>query len=453
MTDLIHAARRAAASLLFVLLAVPAFAQSQATTGEVKGRIVDAQGAVLPGVSVTRPQRGQRLRSDGRHRRSGAVHDAAAAARHLSRCRWSWPGSPRAKRPAQLTVGASVTLNQTLQLTGVAETITVSAASPLVETSTSIRTVDRRQRGDRQPADQRPPLPGLRHPDPDRPDRHLARPAVVRRPARHQLQRQHRRRRLQPAVLRRPARRRTQQQRLHGAAGRGAGVPGDRRRLLGRVRAIDGRSGQRGDQVGRQPGGRRRRSTSTATATWPTRTPSTRPRRRPSSSSAAAIGGPIQRDRLFFFGAYEQQIFRNERAVAFNLTGIPRHGRQRRGLRLLPRPRRGLRGHQRRHRAARQGRLPVAGRQPRRRALQLQHQQGAELECHRQCARGHHDQRAQQQRHREERLEHRRRPVHQRAALQPAVRGAGASTRAKSGLARPTRRARRSRTTSATTAR
>ena len=57
---------------------------------------------------------------------------------------------------------------------------------------------------------------------------------------------------------------------------------------------------------------------------WPTRTPSISRRRRPSSSSAAAVGGPIQRDRLFFFGAYEQQIFRNERAVAFNLTGIPR---------------------------------------------------------------------------------------------------------------------------------
>ena len=49
-------------------------------------------------------------------------------------------GFATAERPAQLTVGASVTLNQTLQLTGVAETITVSAASPLVETSTSIRT-------------------------------------------------------------------------------------------------------------------------------------------------------------------------------------------------------------------------------------------------------------------------------------------------------------------------
>ncbi|MGF2075584.1 hypothetical protein, partial [Enterococcus casseliflavus] len=36
------------------------------------------------------------------------------------------------------------------------------------------------------------------------------------------------------------------------------------------------------------------------------------------------VGFPLQRDRLFFFGAYEQQIFRNERAVAFNLTGIPR---------------------------------------------------------------------------------------------------------------------------------
>ena len=53
MTHLIPAARRAAAALLFVLLAVPAFAQSQATTAELNGRIVDAQGGVLPGVTVT----------------------------------------------------------------------------------------------------------------------------------------------------------------------------------------------------------------------------------------------------------------------------------------------------------------------------------------------------------------------------------------------------------------
>ena len=255
MTDLIRAARRAAASVLFVLLAVPAFAQSQATTGEVKGRIVDAQGAVLPGVSHHRPQRCQRLRPDRRHRRSGAVHDAAAAARQLR----GVDGAGRLRHGA--APGASSPSARRSPSTRRCS----SPASPKRSPSPPPRRWSRRrrrsgrnrgQRGDRQPADQRAPLPGLRHPDPDRPDRHLARPAVVRRPARHQLERQHRRRRLQPAVLRRPARRRTEQQRLHGAPGRGAGVPGDRRRLLGRVRPIDRRAGQRGDQVGRQPGGR-----------------------------------------------------------------------------------------------------------------------------------------------------------------------------------------------------
>ena len=202
-----------------------------------------------------------------------------------TRCRWSWPGfATRAASGAahRRRVGHPQPDAAAHRRRRNDHRLRQLAAGRDVDVDPD---VDRGQRGDRQPADQRAPLPGLRHPDPDGPDRHLARPAVVRRPARHQLERQHRRRRLQPAVLRRPARRRAQQQRLHGAAGRGAGVPGDCRRLLGRVRAIDGRAGQRGDQVGRQPGGRRQRSTSTATASWPTRTPSISKRRRPSSSS------------------------------------------------------------------------------------------------------------------------------------------------------------------------
>ena len=35
------------------LAAVPAFAQSQATTAEINGRITDSQGGVLPGATVT----------------------------------------------------------------------------------------------------------------------------------------------------------------------------------------------------------------------------------------------------------------------------------------------------------------------------------------------------------------------------------------------------------------
>ena len=252
MTHLRHAARRAAVTLLLVLLAVPVFAQSQATTAELNGRVVDAQGGVLPGVTVT-------ARNEATGYVRTAVTDEAG--------RFTLPllppgtyavsmelaGFASSQRQAVLTVGASVTVNQALQLTGIAETVQVSGASPLVETSAFDPHLDRRQCGHREPADQRPPLPGLRHAHAHRAGRHLARPAVVCRSARHQRQRQHRRRRLQPAVLRRPARRRAQQQRLHRAAGRRSGVPGRGRRLLGRVRPVDRRPRQRHHQVGHQP--------------------------------------------------------------------------------------------------------------------------------------------------------------------------------------------------------
>ena len=140
MTHLIPAARRAAAALLFVLMAVPAFAQSQATTAELNGRIVDAQGGVLPGVTVT-----------ARNEANGYVRNAVTNEQGLFSLPLLPPGTYEVSMELaglrhgcsarrMLTVGASVTLNQTLQLIGVAETITVTAASPLVETSTSIRT-------------------------------------------------------------------------------------------------------------------------------------------------------------------------------------------------------------------------------------------------------------------------------------------------------------------------
>src|SRR4051812_50127448 len=40
-------------ALVIVLVAVPLFAQSQATTGVIEGTVVDASGAAVPGVTVT----------------------------------------------------------------------------------------------------------------------------------------------------------------------------------------------------------------------------------------------------------------------------------------------------------------------------------------------------------------------------------------------------------------
>ena len=51
-----HVSKALCAMLVTALtLAVPALArsQSQATTAEINGRVLDAQGAVLPGVTVT----------------------------------------------------------------------------------------------------------------------------------------------------------------------------------------------------------------------------------------------------------------------------------------------------------------------------------------------------------------------------------------------------------------
>ena len=68
-------------------LAVPALArrQSQATTAEINGRVVDAQGGVLPGVTVTARNPETGYIRDGGDQREGVFAAAAAAAGHLRR--------------------------------------------------------------------------------------------------------------------------------------------------------------------------------------------------------------------------------------------------------------------------------------------------------------------------------------------------------------------------------
>ena len=115
-------------------------AQSQATTAEINGRIVDSQGGVLPGVTVTAtsPQ-------------TGYMRDAVSNEEGLFSLPLLPPGTYEVTAElsgfahvqadgAGATVGATVTLNPTLTVAGVQEVITVEAATPLVETSSSIRT-------------------------------------------------------------------------------------------------------------------------------------------------------------------------------------------------------------------------------------------------------------------------------------------------------------------------
>lgn len=125
--------------LAVALLATSADAQSQATTGEVNGRVTDAQGGVLPGASVTltNPATGYT-----RTVTTGAEGYYVApllppAGYDVS---FDMSGLQSMKRKANVTVGSTLTLNASLGVGGVREEVTVVSESPLVETTSSVRT-------------------------------------------------------------------------------------------------------------------------------------------------------------------------------------------------------------------------------------------------------------------------------------------------------------------------
>ena len=203
-----------------------------------------------------------------------------------------------------------------LEVGAVEESVTVTGASPLVQTSSSElgTTVD--GRADQDAAAQRPQL--------RQPDAHRAR----RRP--RDSRREHRRRR-QPGLARvgvvlgeRPAAarqqlhaRRRRQQRDLAADGRAVSERRRARRvqaadehLLGGVRPVARRRRQPADQVGRQRHARQRASSSCATTrSTPTTSSTTAPDApKPEFSQhqfGGTIGGPIVKDKTFYFFDYQ----------------------------------------------------------------------------------------------------------------------------------------------------
>lgn len=124
-------------TLLVCLLALlPFAAQAQVTTGSISGTAVDDSGAALPGVTVT-----------GKNAATGVTRVAVTDARGhfdlplLQPGVYSVTGELEGFRPAALskvTVNLSTDVAVTLKMqVGVAETVTVTAAAPLVETTRS----------------------------------------------------------------------------------------------------------------------------------------------------------------------------------------------------------------------------------------------------------------------------------------------------------------------------
>ena len=116
-----------------VLLASPLLAQQG--TAELRGRVVDAQGAVLPGVSVV-----------VRHQESGLFREAVTSGDGSFLMSGMTPGvyevtaeltgfKKYSQRDVRLEVGRTTPIELKFEVGGLEEAITVSAEAPLVDTS------------------------------------------------------------------------------------------------------------------------------------------------------------------------------------------------------------------------------------------------------------------------------------------------------------------------------
>lgn len=127
---------RAGAVMAALATAAPALAQLDTAT--LIGTITDAQGAVLPGTTIT-----------ARNTASGFIRATTAGADGGYRLAALTPGTyevtaelqgftPIRQQGVTLALGAQVVLNMTLQLGTLTEAVTVTAEVPIVETTTSV---------------------------------------------------------------------------------------------------------------------------------------------------------------------------------------------------------------------------------------------------------------------------------------------------------------------------
>ena len=124
--------------LAAMLLALaPALVFAQQTTGTITGRIVDDQGAAVPGVNVV-----------GRNTQTGFTRSDVSDAEGIYRLTALPVGtyditaelqgfSKVENRGIVLNVGQTLDVNMTLKVASLAETVTVTGETPLIETSSS----------------------------------------------------------------------------------------------------------------------------------------------------------------------------------------------------------------------------------------------------------------------------------------------------------------------------
>jgi len=124
-----------AIAILTLTVAAPAMGQSQITTGVIEGTVVDANGGVLPGVSVevrqvdTNIARTLVTGQDGRF-------SALQVTPGRYRVTFTLSGfSTLVQENVLVTVGQAVRLNPMMKVSGIAETVTVTVETPAVDTT------------------------------------------------------------------------------------------------------------------------------------------------------------------------------------------------------------------------------------------------------------------------------------------------------------------------------
>jgi len=124
-----------AVAILLAMTAAPVLAQSQITTGVIDGVVIDANGGVMPGVSVevrnvdTNLTRTLVTGPDGRFSALQLTPGRYTVTFSLSGF------STLVQENVVVTVGQSIRLNPTMKVSGIAETVTVTTEAPAVDTT------------------------------------------------------------------------------------------------------------------------------------------------------------------------------------------------------------------------------------------------------------------------------------------------------------------------------
>lgn len=131
---------------LFLILAGPAFSQTTANLGIIEGTIQDATGAVLPGATVTLLNTGT-----GASRTVATDEDGRFRAPLLPLGNYTitveMPGFKRLIREGvTLAVGETITLSLTTEVAAVEETVTVVADAPVIESARTVQAASITQR-------------------------------------------------------------------------------------------------------------------------------------------------------------------------------------------------------------------------------------------------------------------------------------------------------------------